>query len=110
MKIETYKAMKWLLTGVTFAAISASTGCATRYAENNSYAASSPAPADYETLEAAAANPHTTPAAVNPVGDVNGIASAPAPTGATNFQQHTYLSEGVDSDVAVDPTGKLIVF
>ncbi len=30
--------------------------------------------------------------------------------GAVGFQQHTYVDEGYDSDIAVDPTGKWMVF
>ena len=42
-------------------------------------------------------------------GEVDGVAHGTAlPIGDQGFQQHTYVEEGYDSDVAVDPGGKLI--
>jgi len=51
------------------------------------------------------------PQTVNVFGEVNGAAPRAATlTGDVAFQQHTFADEGYDADVAIDPTGKWLVF
>jgi TolB protein len=49
---------------------------------------------------------------VNVYGEFDGFQRQVAQplVGAVGFQQHTFVDEGYDSDVAVDPTGKWMVF
>jgi TolB protein len=58
--------------------------------------------------------PHaSTPAAkaVNVFGEFDGVQRGPVRTvGESGFQQHTFVDEGEDSDVTVDPAGKWIAF
>jgi Tol biopolymer transport system component len=55
--------------------------------------------------------PQPPPPSVNVFGELDGRPRDVARTiGEVGFQQHTYLSEGHDGDVAVDPTGRWIAF
>ena len=49
---------------------------------------------------------------VNVFGEIGDPAAPrpPAAVGEAGFQQHTYVDEGEDADVAVDPTGKWLAF
>lgn len=47
---------------------------------------------------------------VNIFGELDGQAPPGAPSGEANFQQHTYLEEGFDTDVTVSPDGKTLLF
>jgi len=48
---------------------------------------------------------------VNIFGEMKGQqVSAVRPGGEANFQQHTYVEQGYDADVTVDPTGKWLAF
>lgn len=71
-------------------------------------------PLDIDALIAPAsaqADAEPTPRNVNIFGEFDG---QPRPVaraiGEANFQQHTYLTEGYDGEVSLDPTGKYIVF
>lgn len=51
------------------------------------------------------------PPQINIFGEFNGKARGPMKNvGEANFQQHTFLDEGYDADVAIDPSGKYILF
>jgi TolB protein len=51
------------------------------------------------------------PGTVNVFGEMKTLRPGPVrPVGDSNFQQHTFLDQGYDADVAVDPTGKWMVF
>jgi TolB protein len=51
------------------------------------------------------------PGSVNVFGEMKGIkAGATQLVGDSNFQQHTFLDQGYDADVTVDPTGKWLAF
>jgi TolB protein len=51
------------------------------------------------------------PGQVNIFGEMHGLKPQPVrPVADSGFQEHTYIDEGYDSDVAVDPTGKWLVF
>src|SRR5690606_31289614 len=49
---------------------------------------------------------------VNVFGEFDGAQQQPKATagGRAGYQQHTWLDEGFDADVAVDPTGEWLVF
>jgi len=47
---------------------------------------------------------------VNVFGELDGKAPHGTPAGEANFQQHTYLEEGFDADVAVSPDGKNLLY
>ena len=49
---------------------------------------------------------------VNIFGELDGVEhNGPAsPSGNAGFQQHTFVDEGYDGDVAVDPNGQWLVF
>jgi len=51
------------------------------------------------------------PGSVNVFGEMKGIKpGAVRAVSDANFQQHTYVDEGYDADVTVDPTGKWLAF
>ena len=51
------------------------------------------------------------PGNVNVFGEMKTLKAGPLRTvSEANFQQHTYLDDGYDADVAVDPTGKWLAF
>jgi Tol biopolymer transport system component len=51
------------------------------------------------------------PGNVNVFGEMKGVRPGPVrPVGDSNFQQHTFIDQGYDADVSVDPTGKWIIF
>jgi Tol biopolymer transport system component len=53
----------------------------------------------------------TAPPTVNVYGEFDGVQRPiPKAHGNGGFEEHTYIDEGYDSDVMVDPTGKWIVF
>src|SRR5262249_21614096 len=56
--------------------------------------------------------PEPSPPAVNIFGELDGVAPQKGvrAIGEAGFQQHTFVTEGYDGDVSVDPTGKWIVF
>ncbi len=48
---------------------------------------------------------------INLFGELDGVARPPgAQRGSAGFQQHTFATEGYDSDVSVDPQGKWLAF
>ncbi len=53
-----------------------------------------------------------TPTSLNVFGEFPGVPHAQngGPVGRGGFQQHTFLDEGADDDVAVDPTGKWMCY
>lgn len=110
-----YKILKWMAAGVAFAIGAAVPGCTTSH----------PAPPVVEQppitvsdtpLPAGpvAANPGQvrSPARppVNAFGEFDGVERLSGPVGDASLQQHTFLDEGYDSAVQVDPTGKYMVF
>lgn len=51
------------------------------------------------------------PGAVNVFGEMRGLKVGPVrAVGDSNFQQHTFLDQGYDADVTVDPSGKFLAF
>jgi Tol biopolymer transport system component len=119
------RVLTWLLSGAAFAIVLGSAGCTGR----NSPLSETPDP--YSALEptaGAAAMTAEAPAPakvsfdpvthaesmapqINIFGEFDGH-ERPAPRrgGEAGFQQHTYVDEGLDGDVAVDPKGQWLVF
>jgi len=96
-KSQVGRICKWLLSGVAFAAVVGSSGCAHTPQPQ-------PSAAVFDDTDAPAPQ-------VNMFGDVDGVAHGTAmPIGDQGFQQHTYVDEGYDADVTVSPNGKLIAF
>ena len=124
----TRRARPWLLAAVTFCvAGSLSAGCAlfkprsakragavrvatkaeTNPRTNTAGAARAAAP----VFEEMPAQPQSAAPTVNVFGELDDQpASVAAPTTEAGFQQHTFVDEGHDGDVAVSPDGKWIVF
>jgi TolB protein len=108
MKSGNRKVLTWLLSGVAFVAVIAMSGCqisAPRSLDDQaSESTTKPAVAD-------AADAQPIPPRVNIFGEFDGIEHPNAhPGGAAGFQQHTWIDEGYDGDVAVDPKGQWLVY
>jgi TolB protein len=100
------------------------TGCCCRNCQNADAVDPAPAPSTAPTRAAGAghdpivqfgqtATDGTSPSAgdVNVFGEMKGVkVSQVRPSGEANFQQHTYVEQGYDADVTVDPTGKWLAF
>src|SRR4051794_13840902 len=110
------KTLKWLLCGGAFVAVVASAGCsghgghASRTVEPGSYDPSAQ-PANAGKLFENQESTQTKPPVINIFGEVNGAGPSPVKQlGEAGFQQHTYLDEGYDANVAVSPDAKWLVF
>jgi TolB protein len=112
-----------LLTGGAILAVISLTGCVE--APSNSTASGSlpvPEPSDVhtpaidpnvlDTSSTVAASDNSKSEAVNVFGEVDGQQqqSGTRARGNGGFQQHTFVDEGYDSDVNIDPAGKWMVF
>jgi TolB protein len=121
------KLFTWLIGGATFVIVVASTsGCCFRKS-SEAQALESAAPMN-STVEISKMNPPRPPDAglsfanvpvaqeapppmVNLFGEFDGVERLPTKTSSeAGFEQHTYLDEGYDGDVAVSPDGRWIVF
>jgi TolB protein len=102
-------------------------GCFCQLCHNHDSDSTEPAPSTTSPTHAAAGAGHEpvvqfgqtisgdgiSPSAgdVNLFGEMKGVrVSQVRPNGEANFQQHTFVEQGYDADVAVDATGKFIVF
>ena len=111
-----------LLSGATFLAMLGITGCSqsmrstpsAQSASSNVFPQSTAQSSDQETdptVLAATDNGTDAPSTINVFGELNGVEqSGSKPAGNGGFQQHTFIDEGYDSDVNLDPTGKWMVF
>src|SRR5262245_50257031 len=94
------RALNWLLAGTAFLMVVMSTGCA----QESSHAVprSAPIPAQF------AGNIGS----VNRFGEIVGMPceTTARPVGASALQQHTFLDDGYDGDVAVSPDGTWLLF
>jgi len=105
------KTLKWLLCGGAFVAVIAMAGCGSSYK-------TAPQPIVDPSVSPARSGlfensdtPEAPPPSVNIFGELNGAAPKPArQTGEAGFQQHTFLTEGYDANVAASPDGKWIAF
>src|SRR5450432_1172391 len=103
------KALTWLLCGAAFVSVIAISGCQISAPASLDEQASDPAPTTKPAV--AAAQPELAPPRVNIFGEFGGQPSASTRgPGETGFQQHTWIDEGFDGDVAVDPKGKWLVY
>ncbi len=101
------RAIRWVLTGGAFVAVMGTAGCAHRAQTEAVAQAEVPGASDSFQDPFAVSNAP----AVNVFGEFAGQTLAPAmPVGASGFQQHTFVDEGYDSAVSIDPTGKWFVF
>ena len=102
------KVVTWLLSGVAFAAVIAMSGCQVHTPPNLDEASE---PTTKPALAEATSDAQPTPPRVNIFGEFDGIEHPTAhPSGAAGFQQHTWIDEGYDGDVAVDPKGQWLVY
>ena len=120
-------ANRFVVALMTIGGMSLMSGCCCQFCHNSDAADSQTAPDSPKTSPSrAAAAGHdpvvqfgkttgdgTNPAAgdVNVFGEMKGMrVSQVRPAGEANFQQHTYVEQGYDADVTVDPTGKFLAF
>jgi TolB protein len=121
------KILRWMLAGGAFLSVINLSGCITDDRPPVSAAAPTPslagvAPSTTSTIAMATdssvlapmnAGDTTTTAAptVNVYGEFGGVQQGPTKAhGNGGFEEHTYLDEGFDNDVSIDPTGKWMVF
>jgi Tol biopolymer transport system component len=103
MKIGRHDIIRWAISGVAFiGTLAVASGCAETV--------SPPGPTAIKPVAA----PVQPPVATLPV-EVLGDLAAPDSTAVAQpssaaFQRHTFASDGRDSDVAVDPSGKWLVY
>jgi Tol biopolymer transport system component len=118
MKSGNRRALTWLLSGAAFVTAIVASGCSSRDACSVSCARFVPPPATLPT-DASPSQPgfelvgieSPTPPRINVFGEFNGVQRQPPKRiGEAGFQQHTFLDEGYDGDVAVDPKGQWLVF
>jgi TolB protein len=133
MTIVQTKYVSWTLTAAAFLAIVGSAGCSRfggMFGDSRDAALQVPVVTSADDL-ASADSADTDPArpevviyetdprspipvtapAINVFGEFDGVQRPSAkPIGEANFQQHTFVSEGYDADVSVDPTGRFLVF
>jgi len=134
MSITQVRVARWIIAGMAFAGIASQTGCSRvagwfRGTTNQSGSApvdlhQSPAapnalgnarpprPAAYdESLFGPELPRHVRTPDVNVFGELDGTERPVfGASGDAGFQQHTFLTEGADADVAVDPAGKWLAF
>jgi TolB protein len=119
-----WKLLRWILLGGAFVSVLNTSGCsianksAVSRAASGGPTAASTGPtniamsADPSVLSAGAAlTPGADPPTVNVFGEFGGKQRGPSVAhGTGGFAEHTFLDEGFDSDVSIDPTGKWMVF
>jgi TolB protein len=108
--------LTWLLTGAAFVIVISLAGCATGSHDISSASAgpTTQSAMGSETAPAAAfefAGAEPTPPTINIFGEFDGVERAAVKSGGeAGFQQHTYVDEGYDGEVSVDPKGQWLVF
>lgn len=114
------KALTWLLSGAAFVIVIVVAGCA-KFGSSSTSTSSTTTTTGNETSEGTPKRSFdVAPAVVQPVvaapkvnifGELDGVErdSTNAP-GNAGFQQHTFVDDGYDGDVAVDPKGQWLVF
>ena len=123
MLIWQWKILRWILAGGAVLSVLNAAGCssANRYttgrdpSDPSSVASAGTTnvamSADPAVLSLAASSGGVTPTCVNVYGEFDGVQRPQAKAhGNGGFQEHTFLDEGFDSDVSVDPSGKWMVF
>lgn len=108
------KTLTWLLSGAAFAGVVAIAGCGGRPSARHypppipgleNSVAVQPAP----RFEVAQTELSPSPK-INIFGEFDGVERPVFSGGEAGFQQHTWVDEGFDGDVAVDPKGQWLVF
>jgi TolB protein len=120
---EKRKWLTWLLGSAAFVTVVASAGCSLHRANAATQAAAgsgTPQESGYVSPSRFAVasgadvmNPEPAPPKVNVFGEFDGVERTPAKSRggeAAGFQQHTYVDEGFDGEVAIDPKGQWLVF
>ncbi|MDP9172620.1 MAG: DPP IV N-terminal domain-containing protein [Planctomycetota bacterium] len=113
------KIIRWVLAGGAFVAVLVTAGCASTKQSPSALNIAAPtessmgddvkAPAEIQPVSTA--NTGNKPQIINIFGEFDGLQRNPGrPAGDGGFQQHTFVDEGFDSDVNLDPTGKWMVF
>jgi TolB protein len=127
IKISHGNLLRWFLAGGAFLVVVGVAGCSGSkqtppapsvsgtppVISNPQPAEQSPAqtPAILEQTTAAPDAGDSKPTTVNVFGEIDGVErSAAHPYGKSGFEQHTFVDEGYDADVNLDPTGKWMVF
>ena len=122
MKTQIQHWLNRILAGGAFVAVAATAGCGSWKAElswNKPAPADAPAVAETPPVRQSVQSPDSVDPAdsprvvpVNIFGEFDGIrrAATTDPVGPINLQQHTFVNEGYDADVAIDPTGKWMVY
>ncbi|HEX4055186.1 MAG TPA: hypothetical protein VHX86_13060 [Tepidisphaeraceae bacterium] len=119
-----WKILRWVILGGAFVSVLNASGCssANKTAVSRDASGVPTMAATATTNIAMAADPSVlsaaAPAASDPVaptvnvyGEFDGKQRGPAAAhGAGGFEEHTFIDEGFDSDVNIDPTGKWMVF
>lgn len=116
----TRRLVTWTLRGGAFVAVVATaSGCCCAGPEKYSWNRPPAAPTAGEAIFAPQADgdpsldrsARATPKHVNVFGEFDGVERRPvALAGQANLQQHTFVTEGFDADVALDRTGRWMAF
>ena len=118
-----WKILRWILAGGAVLSVLNAAGCSSsnRYtvgrdpSDPSSVASAGTTniamSADPTVLSIGASSGGAAPSVVNVYGEFDGVQRPQAKArGNGGFQEHTFLDEGFDSDVSVDPSGKWMVF
>jgi len=117
--MQHWNVIRWILTGGAFLSILNLSGCMSGGKPSADLAPAPPAAAatsvamsaDPSVLSTVYTSDGSTPPSVNVYGEFDGVQRPMAKAhGNGGYQEHTFLDEGFDSDVSVDPTGKWMVF
>ncbi|MGH7176771.1 MAG: TolB family protein, partial [Tepidisphaeraceae bacterium] len=115
------RALTWLLSGAAFVAVMLTSGCISTSNGSKQAVRTEFAPvATRDPSHGLSMDPSirfdetptpAPPPTVNIFGELNGVAPSPvAPVGRFNFQQHSFVTEGYDGDVSLDPAARRMVF
>lgn len=102
---------RFLSVGVFAAVVMTAAGCSQTQVVRSSPPSVSAVPAGVEMGWDPVVGPTEKASTLNIFGEFDGDRRGPArQIGEAGFQQHTYVDEGYDTDVAIDPTGTQMVF
>lgn len=118
MTIREHHGLTLLLCGVAFATMIATAGCVGDRGKTAAVVTIDAAPGALAASEPVSSRSafdmhgsEVIPPKVNIFGEFDGVERPRVRNvGEAGFQQHTYVEEGYDSDVAVDPKGQWLVF
>jgi TolB protein len=117
MSIMTQRRLNWFLGGVVFLMVLATAGCSRTSSPHPRYGWEPAAarqrdhrPAEPKFADAPAAATATRPPRVNAYGEISGALMTEGPVRGANYQRHTFLDEGDDIGISIDPTGRWMVY